>query len=153
MNSKNFLLRKSLRIVLLVMCLLPLSSCAKEEKGPVSVVIYNHTDKGIMATVDDGIGGDVGPHGGGGSIMCCVMIPAKWRSDLTATIQWSTGMTLEDWEPTQTVTVPIPEYDHEMGDFQIHILRGGKVRVIVSPYTLQSEQHPLRLEGNPDADL
>eukprot|EP01032_Pedospumella_encystans_P001927 gene1927-2261_t len=43
--------------------------------------------------VDDHSGSNVGREGGGGSLLCCVMLPWRWRPDLTVEVRWMVG----DW--------------------------------------------------------
>lgn len=100
---------------------------------------------------------NIGRGGGGGSIVCCVMLPQRWRPSLVAKVKW----TVLDWrnevvEETKrgvhrSVTidsafeaeVPVEYYD-EPNTVYIHIFGEGKARVVSSIYAPFSEHHPVK---------
>ncbi len=117
-----------------------------QASAPVSVVVWNHTDQGVSARLDDGIGGGAPAYSGGGAYMCCELIPEVWHPDLKVKVHLIVG--LDDIPSARSVhEVDIPEYGKDNGDFQIHVLPGNVVKVIVSPYTLNHPSHPLYQEG------
>jgi hypothetical protein len=123
--------------VALVMQLL--SGCA-EEMVPASIVGYNHTDNYIDSfSVNGAGGGNLFAHGGGGSIVCCVAIPEKWRPGLKATIRWMN----EDGSWNDAV-VDIPKYSMEMGDFQVHFFAKKTVKAFVFNGGAKTPGYPLK---------
>lgn len=109
----------------------------------------------------------MGERGGGGSIVCCVMLPLKWRPGLTVEIRWR----VEDWTGADyaeiekgnyaSVTekkmyiakVPVEKYDG-LYDLIVHFFPHGRVRAVTSVYSVSSPLHPVpfgRGEGGPMA--
>lgn len=80
----------------LVLALLGLSACApanpgpkKEEGVPVGIMGYNYTIEGIQEfSVDGEWGGGISIGGGGKGVLCCVVLPPKWRPGLSAKVRW-----------------------------------------------------------------
>jgi len=110
-----------------------------DEKIPISIVGYNHTDKYIHSfTVNGGGGSNSFPHSGGGSIVCCIEVPQKWRAGMKAKIRW---MNEDDsWNET---TVDIPKYSPELGDFQVHFFSDGSVKAFVFNGGAKTPGYPL----------
>lgn len=122
------------------------TACA-DEGVPLSIVGYNHTDKYIHSfTVNEGGGSNAFAHSGGGSFVCCVVVPSKWRPGLKAKIRWMN----EDDTWNETIA-DIPEYKSgNLSRFNVHFLASGKVKVFIfngSPgfpnYPLQGEEAKL----------
>jgi hypothetical protein len=108
----------------LVVC--ALMGCA-DEKIPVSIVGYNHTDKYIHSfTVNGGGGSNAFAHSGGGKIVCCVEVPKAWKPGLTAKIRW-----MNEDDSWNEALVDIPKYSRESGDFQVHFFADGSVKAFV----------------------
>jgi hypothetical protein len=93
----------------------------------------------------DGVNGfNVGREGGGGSSVCCVLLPREWRPGLSVDLRWG----INDWSeeiPAEisagnygSVTsggvyrarVPVEKYD-ATGTVIVHFFAGGKARVVV----------------------
>ena len=128
-----------------LLCLLPLLASCDEKTYAVGIRGYNHTDKVIgQFQINGGSGGSfVAPHSGGGKVTCCVSIPAKWRPGLQVSIRWSDGK----FENEQERVVPVPKYtDDTVGDFSVHFLRNGEIKVFSSKYALWSPHYPLKGE-------
>lgn len=137
-------------LLLAILLAIPLAGCLEEEKVPLSYLALNHTDKWIVSIVVNGEGGvlDVSPQGGGGKIVCCTMLPKRWRPGLMASIKWQEGGTFkrdkkgavvtEDGVPVviespwKESTVEVPKYDEQMGDFYIIFFPNDEIRVAVS---------------------
>ncbi|WP_242477748.1 DUF3304 domain-containing protein [Rubrivivax gelatinosus] len=70
---------------------------------------------------------------GGGSEVCCVSLPAEWRSRLTVKVRW--GVT--NWKRRVYTmyerTVEVEPFD-ELGPLYVHFLRDGSVRAVSSMY-------------------
>ena len=107
-------------------------------------------------------GGNVGREGGGGSITCCVELPAKWRPGLMVTVRWAVG----DWSQENTIEtekgnyrsvlpggryraqIPVEKYE-SAEHLYVHFFAGGKARV-VSSQAGPGIYHPIA-EDDPDA--
>lgn len=90
-------------------------------------------------------GGNVGREGGGGSITCCVELPAKWRPGLTVTVRWG----VSDWSQQNVdetkkgnyrsvlldgiyrAHIPVEKYE-SAEHLYVHFFAGGKARVVSS---------------------
>ncbi|MDP9530439.1 DUF3304 domain-containing protein [Pseudomonas protegens] len=75
---------------LLVAGLLIASACQSESKMlSAPVTGYNHTSAAINRfSVNGAGGGNVGPHQGGGSQVCCGVVPRHWVLGLRAIVEW-----------------------------------------------------------------
>jgi len=132
---------------------------SKEKFSPAALVGTHHmsSDFNIMDFyVDDYSGSNVGREGGGGSLLCCVMLPWRWRPDLTVEVRWMVG----DWrnevpsklaagdyssiavEGIYFAKVPVESYE-ETGNLHVHFFAGGKVRVVTSNAGSWSLYHPI----------
>jgi Protein of unknown function (DUF3304) len=69
--------------------------------------------------------------GKGGSDVCCVMVPRKWRPGLKATVRWGI-LNWRDWTGDEYQTVVDVEPYDEMDRFYVHFLPDGTVRAVVS---------------------
>lgn len=94
--------------------------------------------------------------GGGGGEICCILIPRRWRPGLVVEVRW----TVEDWShinPTEIeagnyqsvrskgmyiAKVPVEKYD-EAYSLYIHFFPSGRVRVLTTPYSVVSRNHPV----------
>ena len=141
-------MKRTTSIIALVFSLL-LAACGDEEKIGVSYLGLNHTDKSIVSVIVNDEGGvlDVSAHGGGGKIVCCVMLPRKWKPGLIVTIKWQEGGTFQRDEkgavvkkngvpvviegPWKERTVEVPKYE-AMGEFYIVFFPNDEVKVAVS---------------------
>jgi hypothetical protein len=113
--------------------------------------------------VDGYNGSNVGREGGGGSSVCCVMLPKKWRPDLTVELRWAVG----DWSkeiPVETnagnyksitsegvykARVPVEKYEIP-AQVYVHFYAGGKARVVSSGVGSGNSKHPI-LDDDPHA--
>ena len=112
------------------------------QRAIASIVPYNHSDVAVVDFyVDDQWGGQVYPHEGGGSSLCCVTIPIRWHPDLKVTVRWKKTRDSK-WYSQQ---VSIPKYD-ELGELQVHFLDKDEVRVIITLWGLRSQNNPLHKE-------
>lgn len=107
--------------------------------------------------VDGSWGSNVGREGGGGSLVCCVAIPKKWRPGMTADIRWDV-LHLPDDAPLEhdpskarnvesagmyRATVPVERYG-QPGKLWVHFFPDGRVRVVVSNVGPEGAKHPIR---------
>lgn len=105
--------------------------------------------------VDGYPGSNVGRGGGGGSHVCCVNLPNKWRPGLSVDVRWAVG----DWskENRQEIAggnyksitferykamVPVEKYDTP-GQLYVHFFTRGKIRVVSSNPGSESPIHPV----------
>ena len=84
---------------------------------------YNFTDEAIDNLYVNGQwGGNSDAHAGGGTGVCCVMVPKKWHTDLAVQVKWETG---GKW---YTAAPRIPEY---VGSEELQIIFHGNHQVMV----------------------
>lgn len=108
--------------------------------------------------VDGYDGSNVGREGGGGSDVCCVLLPKQWRPGLVVEVRWSVG----DWTNENRAeieagnyrsvdgagadyiaTVPVERY--ELAEhLWVHFFTGGKVRVVSSMPGSGGPKHPIQ---------
>lgn len=106
--------------------------------------------------VNKGINDSVGEGGGGGSNVCCLSLPKKWTSGLTADVRWEVIHILRALDPTiqdagevegiYRAQVPIEPYT-ESGTFYVHFFPEKRVRIVVSEIPSDGEGHPVRTDG------
>ncbi|MBB3015368.1 DUF3304 domain-containing protein [Cupriavidus alkaliphilus] len=122
-----------------------LAACGSQEVG-VNVVGYNHTSRDIGHFTVNGRGGSfLAAHEGGGKFACCVSIPEPWKPGLTAVVGWT-----DDHDDNyQEQVVPVPRYE-KLGDFSVHFLASGEIKVFVTMNALWHPDYPLK---GPDAQL
>jgi hypothetical protein len=123
----------------LLVAIVLLSGCEeKKDDGQRMAAIspYNHTADYIHQLYVDGTwGGNSRAYGGGGSFVCCVSYPRIWRSDLTATVRWTTSSSIPGGGAEETwheQVVPIERYDRD-GSLNVHFLADHKVRLLIWP--------------------
>lgn len=90
LTTGHFGLLNIVRACLLVACVLTASACQSESKMlSAPVTGYNHTSAAINRfSVNGAGGGNVGPHQGGGSQVCCGVVPRHWVPGLRAIVEW-----------------------------------------------------------------
>jgi hypothetical protein len=146
----------------------PLSGNAKAENVAVTVTGVQHMGNNYSISsfnVNGYYWGNVGRGGGGGSFACCMMLPEKWRPDLSVVVKW----TIKNWmnssgadaargdyssvknEGTYIATVPIEKYD-EPGDIYVHFFSRNRARVISTNYGAFGKGHPI-LKDARDEDV
>lgn len=108
--------------------------------------------------VDGYYGSNVGRGGGGGSDVCCVLLPKLWRPDLTVELRWKVG----DWskenrseidaENYSSITfqdfkarVPVEKYDRP-AQIYVHFYADGKARVVSSGVGSRNPKHPILVD-------
>ena len=155
-----------LRIGCLTLLACTLQACntadeATETTGsPVSISGYNYTIEGIQEfSVNGQWGGSVSIGAGGGSNVCCVMLPKKWQSGLTAEVEWRRSdcggsgpgnercpIGKRPWAPAKTLkkTIPIEFYDRPYGMY-VAFLPNDEVKIYVTLAGLDNPEHPAKL--------
>jgi hypothetical protein len=148
-----------------VVCSIMLSACASvpafndEDGVPVTITGVHHL--GNQFTVDDFAvdgrwAGNVGRQGGGGSYVCCVLLPRKWREGLKVEVRWK----VSDWTYARQAEidksvytsvklvgnframVPIERYDSPEALY-VHFIEGGRARAVSALYDAVSVRHPI----------
>lgn len=79
--------------------------------------------------------------GKGGSLVCCVAIPNKWRPGLMAHVEWNVTNWKERTSQTYRTDVPIDRYD-EVGTMFVHFLADGRVRITLANMSAHSPIYP-----------
>ncbi|WP_370680030.1 DUF3304 domain-containing protein [Comamonas sp. GB3 AK4-5] len=137
---------KNLIYISIFLIFLPVLTSCKESSYPANIIGYNHTDKSIGDFFVNGYGGGfLDAHKGGGVFVCCISIPKKWSPDQKVTIKW----TNDHGKSFQERTIPIPEYK-ESGQFDVHFLYNGEIKVFVTPMSLWHPDSPLK---GPEAEM
>ncbi|WP_175689526.1 DUF3304 domain-containing protein [Burkholderia anthina] len=135
---------------LVVLCvtglLLTMVGCSDaNESNPAGVSGYNYTDFYIdqfrISNEDQNLsafGSNIMPKERGevrsvGGEMCCIGIPAHWRSGMKLIVKWDVdkvldGVHLGTW---YTATAEVPPYDPGTYGFVVHFLPGDRIRVQV----------------------
>ena len=126
----------------------------------VGITGYNFTSEGVQGySVNDHPGSNLPPYGGGGSVSCCVSLPAEWRPGLTVDVGWTIGHYTESWEKRKSMTlqeetrccwkertlhrtVPLERYGKKGGRVQVFFLPNDAIKVYVTDYDLGHEKHP-----------
>lgn len=146
------------------------SSLSHDEFVPVAITGVQHLGNGYLISrfyVNKYGGDSVGREGGGGSVVCCVLLPLKWRPGLTVEIRWR----VEDWtnadyaeiekgnyasvseKKMYIAKVPVERYDG-LHDLIVHFFPHGRVRAVSTVYSVSSPLHPIPFgpsEGGPIA--
>lgn len=127
--------------VWLSILLLPfaLSACADHDVG-LELSGLNYTDVGISTFSVNGYhGGNIYPNGGGGSFVCCVTVPRRWRAGMKVAVRWTPDERVPElWKER---IVMVPEYTKDdFGAFLVHFYPDDTVKVLVST----------KIEGHPE---
>jgi len=129
--------------------LLLFSACSSAgETKALALLGYNHTGSEIASyEVTVGTkkreGGYIGPGQGGGSSICCVIVPKHWTQGMTANV----SILRYDGKNFNTTNhrVDVPKYDGERDtSFSVHFLHDGRIKVFVSQYHLGHRDYPLK---------
>ena len=103
---------------------------------------YNFTDVDVVDLFVNGTwGGNSHAHSGGGSSVCCIFIPEKWRPGLVANVKWKKTQD-EKW---YTAQADIPPYT-ESGSLQVLFMPGNQIKVYVNDYWPCTPMHPMPKE-------
>ncbi|PYY83148.1 DUF3304 domain-containing protein [Pseudomonas sp. TKO26] len=138
------------RVCSLAAGVLTASACQSESKMlSAPVTGYNHTSAAINRFSVNGAGGpNLGPHEGGGSEVCCGVVPRYWVPGLRAVVEWEKDPDPDgyikrdqygqfddvDYErhaanySRHKAVVDIPRYD-TVGVLKVHFLPCDQVRV------------------------
>ncbi|WP_273802402.1 DUF3304 domain-containing protein [Proteus vulgaris] len=171
MSSKITIWQTYPKLATLLIISLLLSGCAnagswgaKPENSLLGAGLqgYNHTQFEISGFSINGGYGSIG------GTVCCVMIPEKWRPNLTAHIRWETVDTskfppppkfsqveaykhwkqqLRDNTSSHETWVPIPQYD-EPCSVKVHFLPCNEVKITTSCKGYGHPEYPINEPHN-----
>ena len=113
--------------------------------------------------VDGYDGSNVGREGGGGSNVCCVLLPRKWRPGLSVEVRWA----IDDFTRETPAEVALDNFDSVVGGgtyiaqvpveryevaehLWVHFFAGGKARAVSSSIGSWGSKHPIQ-EDDPHA--
>ncbi len=138
-----------MKVIVLVLCLAGLGATVpdayheyQQSKLMIAAIApYNFTDVAVdNLYINDKWGGNSDAHSGGGSGICCVMLPRKWRSDLVVNVKWESD---GRWFKT---LAPVPEYK-DSADLQIIFHGDHQVMVYLVSYWPCTPMHPMPKTG------
>lgn len=143
-------------VLFLLLGMFTLTACQAESKMlSAPVTGYNHTSSVINNFSVNGAGGaNIGAHQGGGTEVCCGMVPRHWSAGLKAIVEWEVDpaprgaikrdqygqLDTKDYErhaanyTHHKVVVDIPRYDVP-GSLKVHFLPCNEVRVSATGIT------------------
>ncbi|WP_428480352.1 DUF3304 domain-containing protein [Pseudomonas protegens] len=155
------------RVCLLAAGVLTASACQSESKMlSAPVTGYNHTSAAINRFSVNGAGGpNLGPHQGGGSEVCCGVVPRYWQSGLRAIVEWEKDPDpyaygkwperpySDAWRKRMAehkknysrhkATVEVPQYS-TVGSLKVHFLPCDQVRVSVDNLRRDDPDYPYK---------
>jgi hypothetical protein len=142
--------------ILATAILVALSACADKTISASVRGYSHHIENSIYSfTVNGAMGSPLGTDGGGSASSCCVVLPARWRPGLTATVEveYSTPQGGPSPPPPRTFEVPVEEYtEQNRGALQVHFYPRGKVRIVVSRYSPGHPKYPPLEDIEPNWD-
>lgn len=124
-----------------------LSGCESSNVG-IDLCGLNYTNKHIADfSVNGYSGASIYANGGGGSFVCCVLLPRRWNKDLAVTVTWSYDE--KNPGPPKERIVRVPEYSEgDIGFFAVHFYPDDTVKVLVTTKTSQYPGYPYPRPGN-----
>ena len=146
-------LSRSIGLLAALCLLLGLSACtgqkgdAASDKLTVDLTGYNHTDYGFQFGVQIGetemTGPPLGPHNGGGSRTCCLIVPRQYKPGMKVTVEWPAK---DIKQPNHKREVEIPPYDGSKGATRlaVHIFQDDHVEVYVTYLGLGHPDYPVK---------
>ena len=147
-------MKRTAILTLCALAALSLAACSSKkpaaESYSANLSAYNHTEDYIHEFYVDGAGGGNSyPYGGGGSFVCCISFPAKWRAGLNATVKWTTSSGIPGDKRPDAIkprwhekVVPIEKYDEPGGLLNVHFLPNNEVRLIISTKRAGAKDYP-----------
>jgi hypothetical protein len=165
-----------LRAVSVCLLLAAASGCGPNSPKPpepmtAGITGYNYTREGVQEYYVNGErGSNLPAYGGGGSVSCCVSLPAQWSPDLRVTVDWTIGHWTTAYETRKHLTVQqqieccfterslrrtasVERYGKEGGRLQVFFLPNDEIEVWVYNAGPQNPGHPSRrgYPENPEA--
>jgi hypothetical protein len=164
----------SMRLALFVFLLLIFSACSratdsnaddasggnvsavKEETMDLKLNALNYTDVPIgLFYVNGTSGANVASRigSGGGTIICCVSVPAKWHPGLTVTVEWQDdNLYKKDPDAMASREVPVEPYEYFSDGFLwVLFFPNDKIKVYASQWGPRSPNFPEGLKAPVEA--
>lgn len=148
--------------ILLGTCTASHSIASEPASFPASLIGVHHLGTDYVINrfyINQSIGDNIDEGGGGGSIVCCMTLPLRWRPSISVDVRWKVHRIIrsadhkisetERIEGIYQAQVPVEEYT-KPGNFFVHFFPNGRVRVVVSSFASHSDSHPIR-EGDKKA--
>ena len=116
----------------------------KKESVPVGITGINHTTTYIADFyVEDAWGANISSvqngGGGGSGNTCCVILPYRYRSGLTAKVRWNhTESRIDNWKETLATILPYPD---GAGQAWVNFLPDDRVVILVSNFAPWHEKY------------
>ena len=146
---------KALSRLALISLVLGLTACsttgAKQEGDGVGLTGVDHLADhlSVQAFYVNGYWG--AQAGKGGRLVCCAIVPHKWRPGLKAHVEWSVTNWKERTSQTYEADVPIDQYD-QIGRMFVHFLANGQVRITLANMSPHSPIYPGTREPIPQKE-
>lgn len=117
------------------------SGCGNDRVN-ITLSGINYTDRHISDfSVDNYSGGSVSVDGGGGSFVCCVPIPAHWKSGAKVTVRWADNE--KNGVQYKEKIVEVPEYNNsDLEFFIVHFFPNDEVKVLVTNKIITHPDYP-----------
>lgn len=123
-----------------ISCLLFISGCQGNDTASINLTGYNYTNAPIAAfQVNGQSGSNVYPNSGGGSFVCCIVVPKKWNEGMNVKVRWTENDRDETAWKEKIVLVP-PYQKQDIAFFAVHFYPDNSIKVLVTR----------RMSGHPD---
>lgn len=148
----------------------PVVSAGRTVENPASVSGLNYASYGVgsfsITDLEGRSGGGpnitpvskTGEPGGGGSEMCCVYVPEKWRDGMTVHVRWERDLHPYDADDRSgdqwlEAVAKVPPYGPKQYNFVVQFLEDDRIRVRVddgSPLDKPASNDPYIVQGQLD---
>jgi hypothetical protein len=122
------------RVFFVLLAALTLSACNGQAKEPtvgVTLTGLDHLPE-HLSIQDFSVNGVSGHQAGkGGSQVCCVSLPARWRPGIRLRVAWAVTNWRDKVYSLHETEIELPRYD-EVGNLFVHFLPDGSVRALSS---------------------
>ncbi len=134
------------RYLLIASLVASLFGC-RDDTVDLSINGLNYTNRYVSDFSVNGYSGfDISRNGGGGSFVCCVSVPKRWREDLRVTVRWHDDDAAP--EKFKEKVVAVPEYhDNDFGAFVVHFYPDDTVKVLVTSIFVGHANYPYPRPG------
>lgn len=149
----------STAVVIVVFAVIVAFTLSGEKSTVVAVTGIHHMGNGYSISsfhLNGGFQGNISREGGG-SVVCCVSIPVKWRPGININIRWAVADWREENEDETSqgnyrsirlaevcrANVAVEKY-LTPGRLYIHFFPHGRVRVVSSDVGPENFSHPVR---------
>lgn len=129
----------------------------EEETATAALTMLNYGNVDVYASVEPaqyppyegyGAGYALGPHAGGGGIMCCIEIPVKWRPGIKMRVMYQFGDEPKEKWYTQIVELP-PYPDGRGGNLKLSFFSDRTFELISTTYMPGHPRWPGKMKTLP----